>query len=245
MRISDHKHWQSIKKIIPSGLFDFMYHYHLQRRSYKYKGNEVFCPICESKHKSFTSNSCCPSCDASVRHRTVWLFLQRKTNFFTDQFKFLHFAPEFCFVKKFKKVPNIDYLSADFNAPRAMEKMDMMHIPYPDNHFDISLSIDVLDDIPDDFKAIAELYKVQKSDGWSIHLSPVIDSLEVTLEDPEITKDPKKRLEYYGGYANLRRYGMDYKDRLASSGFTVEVYMTDDFCTQDEIENMGLLREFI
>lgn len=230
--------------MIPPKLFDFMFYSLLQFRSYKYKGNKVYCPICETNHSNFTSNGCCPKCDSSVRHRSVWLFLLKKTNFFDSSLKFLHFAPEFCFVKKFKKLPNIDYLSADFNSPRAMEKMDMMNIPYPDNHFDVSLSIDVLDDVPDDFKAISELYRVQKPKSWSIHLSPIDGTKATTLDDPKITSDPEKRLKYYGAYASLRRYGKDYKDRLASSGFTVAVYNTDDFCSRDEIENMGLLKNF-
>ena len=29
------------------------------------------------------------------RHRLMWLFLQQKTNFFTEKLKFLHVAPEF------------------------------------------------------------------------------------------------------------------------------------------------------
>lgn len=126
MKISATKNWQSIKKT-PSKLFDLLFLCYLKFQSYKFKGNDVYCPICDSTHRDFISNSC-PKCDSSVRHRTVWLFLVRKTIFFADNLKFLHFAPEFCFVQKFKKLMNLDYLTADYNAPRAMEKMDMMNI---------------------------------------------------------------------------------------------------------------------
>lgn len=243
MKISEFKNWQSIKKMIPSRLFDFMYYCYLQFRSYKFKGVNIYCPICETTHSSFISN-CCPKCDSSIRHRTVWLFLRRKTNFFKNNLKFLHFAPEYCFTQKFKQLKNLDYLNADFNSPRAMEKIDMMNIPYPDNHFDVSLSIDVLDDVPNDFKAISELHRIQKPDGWSIHLVPIVDNKKITLEKPEITKCPKKRLKYYGGYANFRRYGKDYKDRLMLQGFDVKTFKTSDFCDINEIKKMGLQKHF-
>ncbi len=242
MKITDYKNWQQIKKVIPLPLFEFFLWSYYNLRSIKYSGNNVFCPVCETKFNNFVNNSC-PKCCSGIRHRTFWIFLQRKTNFFSEELKVIHFAPEYCF-KKMKKLKNIDYLSADFNSPRAMQKIDMMGIPYPENHFDVTISIDVLDDVPDDFKAISELYRVQKTGGWSIHLSPIDESKETTLEDSKITSDPEKRLKFYGAYANLRRYGRDYKDRFVSKGFKVEVFNTKDFCSDEEIENMGLQNDF-
>ena len=53
-------------------------------------------------------------------------------------------------------------------------------------------------------------------------------------------KNPKERREVYGHYDHKRIYGTDYKNRLESSGFNVEIFKTEDFCSEKEINNMGL-----
>ena len=198
--------------------------------------------MCELKQARFISKSC-GNCGAAVRHRTVWLFLQRKTNVFNDNLKLLHFAPEFCFVNRFKKKGNIEYVSADLNAPRAMKKIDISNIPFSDNHFDVSISIDVLDDVDDDLKAIEELYRITKPNGWGIHLAPINYNLETTFEDPSINT-PELRKKHYGAYANKRVYGRDYHHKFKSAGFKPEIYRTESFCSDDEISMMGLNRDF-
>ena len=42
-------------------------------------------------------NALAPDSMSLERHRLIWLYLKEKTNFFTDNLKFLHIAPEYCF----------------------------------------------------------------------------------------------------------------------------------------------------
>lgn len=138
---------------------------------------------------------------------------------------------------------NIDYLSADLNSPRAMVKINMKAINLPDSSFDLTTSIHVLDDIDDDKKkALSELYRILKPNGWSIHLVPVNKNLNKTLENDNNLEieTPKQRLHKYGAYANYRVYGNDYKDRLIKTGFKVDVIKCEDFCKTDEIQKYGL-----
>ena len=51
-----------------------------------------------------------PSTLSLERHRLFWLYLKNETDFFSNNFKVLHFAPEQCFLKRFRKLKNIDYL---------------------------------------------------------------------------------------------------------------------------------------
>ena len=55
-------------------------------------GNSVECSVCNSTFSKFLpygrleprENALCPNCLALERHRLMYLFLQQKTNFFTD-----------------------------------------------------------------------------------------------------------------------------------------------------------------
>jgi SAM-dependent methyltransferase len=241
MKITDNKNWHIIKASIPKQLFEPLLDLYYGVQGIAYSGDNYYCPICESKLRKFKSKSC-PKCGAGIRHRTLWLFLLRKTDFFKRKLNVLHFAPEHCFYKKMKKQPNIKYLTADLGSPRAMVEIDMTNIKYPDNSFEVIISSHVLEHVDDDLKAMKELYRVQSGDGWSIHLAPIDYSRNDTYEDPLI-KSPDERRKIYGHYDHKRIYGMDYKKRLESSGFKVAVFKTVDFCDENEIVRMGLKKD--
>lgn len=154
------------------------------------------------------------------RHRLLWLYLKNETSFFTKPLKILHFAPEQAFYKRFRKLPLLDYTTTDLNSPLADIKADICNLPFTDNEFDIVLCNHVLEHIPDDTKAMQELYRILKPGGMGIFQIPQDLSRETTFEDNSIT-DPKKRAEIFGQYDHVRVYGRDYFDKLRSIGFTV------------------------
>ena len=94
-----------------------------------YKGNKVECPVCEKSFRKFLSygskvaqrdNVLCPYDLTLERHRLMWLYLKRKTDFFTKpNLKVMHIAPEQCFHKGFKKQKNLDYTTGDLVSPIA------------------------------------------------------------------------------------------------------------------------------
>jgi len=233
MAITENKNWYRIKALIPKQLFEPLLDFYYSVQGIGYLGNNYYCPICESKLRKFKSKSC-PKCGSGIRHRTLWLFLLRKTDFFKRKLYVLHFAPEHCFFKKMKELHNINYLSADIDSPRAMVEIDMTNIQYPENSFNVLISSHVLEHVEDDLKAMRELYRVQNVDGWSIHLAPIDYSRNYTYENPLI-KDAEERKKIYGHYDHKRIYGKDYKKRLESSGFNVTVFKTEDFCVENEI----------
>jgi SAM-dependent methyltransferase len=156
------------------------------------------------------------------RHRLLWLYLQNETDFFSakDQKKVLHFAPEQEFYKRFKKQSNIEYTTTDLLSPLADVKADICNLPFEDNHYDIIFCNHVLEHIPDDTKAMQELYRVLKPGGMGIFQIPQDLSRAVTFSDDSIT-DQKERAKIFGQYDHVRVYGRDYFDKLRSIGFTV------------------------
>jgi SAM-dependent methyltransferase len=198
-----------------------------------YAGNQVSCPICGGKFHKFLpagdavrrDNATCPKCLSVERHRLLWLYLNNKTNFLTDKLRVLHFAPEPWFVDIFKRLKNLEYMTADLDPNLAMIGFDMMDIPFKDNYFDVILCSHVLEHVPDANKAMSELYRVLKPNGWAILQVPIDMSREETLEDPSIIT-PEDRERFYWQHDHVRLFGRDYKNKLANVGFQVKV---DDY----------------
>ena len=162
-----------------------------------------------------------PSTLSLERHRLLWLYLIQETHFFSAKSKVLHFAPEQAFYKRFRNMENLDYTTTDLNSPLADVKADICDLPFDDNTYDIIFCNHVLEHIPNDEKAMLELYRVLKPGGMAILQIPQDLSRATTFEDNSIT-DPKKRAEIFGQYDHVRVYGRDYFDKLRSIGFKVE-----------------------
>ena len=193
------------------------------------KGNKFTDPIDGKSFKKFLpygyesprENVLSPSTLSLERHRLLWLYLKNETEFFNAPIKLLHFAPEQAFYNRFKKLDNLKYTTTDLNSPLADVKADICNLPFQNDSFDVILCNHVLEHIPNDTKAMQELYRVLKPGGWGIFQIPQDLKREKTFEDDTIT-DRKERARIFGQYDHVRIYGRDYFDKLRSIGFTVE-----------------------
>jgi len=213
------------------------------------KGNQFTDPIDGKSFRSFLDygyvkqrkNVLSPSTLSLERHRLLWLYLKHETNFFSDQLKVLHFAPEQCFLKRFQALKNLDYTTTDLNSPIADVKADICNLPFQDNSYDVILCNHVLEHIPDDVKAMQELYRVMKPGSWGIFQIPQDLNRETTFEDNTIT-DKKERTKIFGQYDHVRVYGRDYFDKLRSIGFEVEAIDYTSSFTEEEIKQYCLAK---
>jgi predicted SAM-dependent methyltransferase len=148
--------------------------------------------------------------------------LKSETNFFTSKnnLKVLHFAPEQAFYKMFRKQQNLDYTTTDLLSPLADVKADICNLPFTDNQYDVILCNHVLEHIPDDTKAMRELFRVLKPGGMAILQIPQDLNRATTFADDSITNQ-KERAKIFGQYDHVRIYGRDYFDKLRNIGFTV------------------------
>lgn len=182
-----------------------------------------------------------PSTLSLERHRLLWLFLKRKTDFFYHDLKVLHFAPEQAFYKRFRKLKNLDYTTTDLNSPLAHVKADICHLPFDNDSFDVILCNHVLEHIPNDKKAMQELHRVMKNGGWGVFQIPQDLNREITFEDDSIT-NKKERAKIFGQYDHVRIYGRDFFDKLREVGFKVdEVDLTSEL-SKDEIDRYRLAK---
>lgn len=215
-----------------------------QVRSQLLSGDRYYCPLCDRHFRAFLTGGTdrrpqvrCPNCDSLERHRLLWLALQpviaaSNTN---KGHKLLHVAPEACIASPLKQ--QYDYLSVDMDPAKAMQQMDICQISLPDTSFDAIICNHVLEHIPDDMKALHELYRVLKPTGWASIQVPMVG--EQTQEDLTIT-DPKIRAKLYGQSDHVRQYGRDFRHRLESTGFQVTIILKSELVQSEDIKKLSL-----
>jgi SAM-dependent methyltransferase len=196
-------------------------------RLLRLRGDAVECPCCGGHFAAFMTgrepqNPICPRCGAQARHRALWLYLQERTNLLREELSVLHFAPERALARALGSRPNLRYVTADLEAPDAMEHFDITDIPHPDGSFDVILCIHVLEHVEDDRRALRELRRVLAPGGWAIVLVPLDLDRAETYEDPSIST-PEERERAYWQQDHLRLYGRDFSQRLEQAGFRVTV----------------------
>ncbi len=184
-------------------------------------------------------NALSPSTLSLERHRVLWLYLKNKTDFFSKKLKVLHFAPEQAFYKRFRKLPNLDYTTTDLNSPLADVKADICDLPFEDNTYEFILCNHVLEHIPDDTKAMQEIYRILKPGGTAILQIPQDLNREFTFQDDSITSQ-KERAKIFGQYDHVRVYGKDFFQKLRGIGFEVEEVNYSSGLTSAEINKYRL-----
>ena len=202
----------------------------INNKSYSY-----FFPYGYNKQRK---NALCPGTFSLERHRLLWLYLKKETDFFNSNNKILHFAPEQCFHKFFKSFFK-NYTSIDLNSPIVDIKADICNLPFNDNIYDYILCNHVLEHIYDDEKAMKEIFRVLNKNGIAILQVPIDINNNYTHEGRDID-NKQDRNKLFGQYDHLRMYGLDYFKKLKNIGFKVknENYLSN--ISQDEKDKYSL-----
>jgi SAM-dependent methyltransferase len=93
---------------------------------------------------------------------------------------------------------------------------------YADHSVDILLCSHVLEHIPDDRKAMREICRVLRPDGFAIILVPLVIGIDETHEDASLNTTAQ-RWKYFGMGDHVRQYGKrDFIVRLEAAGLKVD-----------------------
>ena len=206
-------------RFIPRRYLQLISHFILRIVSIFYVGDKKECTVCERKFRKFLpygrivkrENALCPSCLSLERHRLIWLFLKTRTDFFTAELKVLHVAPEYCFIKRFKALKNLDYTTGDIESPLADVKMDIREIPFGDNTFDVVICNHTLEHVVEDLQSMKEFHRVLKPGGRMM-----ISDLVLTKELPAHIRESVEA--YVGGLAGAMMRD-DYIGCIEDAGF--------------------------
>ena len=128
---------------------------------------------------TYRPDALCPICGSLERQRLAVLLLRDRI---PRGQRTLHVAPESTIVPWLVSLSS-EYLSIDLHNP-AMQTMDLTNLELPDGCKTLVWCSHVLDDIPDDRKALSEVFRVLAPGG--IFVLQVMIGGDVTYEDPSI-----------------------------------------------------------
>ena len=171
----------------------------------------------------------CPVCHGCDRTRMMALFLEQQIGVGREPLEILHVAPEYGLYLWLKRQQGVHYTGSDIDARRYrhienVRTANLMDMPFESNAFDVVICSHVLEHVPDDSKAMRELYRVLKPEGTALLLVPLAMDGGGTDEDPTVT-DPAERNHRYGQWDHLRLYGKDdFLSRLTEAGFEVSTF---------------------
>lgn len=199
------------------------------------------CPIC-SYHGMFFADgqplqfdAVCPSCRSIGRHRQHHLLVEANPQWIDDNVV-LHVAAEPCFVKDYARRAR-SYLQADYDPIGDELEVDIQNMQFADGSIDTVICHNVIEHVPDDRRALAEMFRVLKPGGVALISAPVIEAWPETYENPAISAYWDRDL-HFNQWDHFRIYGRDFRDRIAAAGFTLSL----DVATEPNVSRYGLDR---
>lgn len=254
---------KSIKKIMPRRYYNKISYFYNYIRSLYYFGFKYECSFCNGRFRKLLSiglkndiassiigggyrYAVCPKCHSTDRERLVYWYIVNKKNIFYSHkmINLLHIAPEKNLQKVFRASDKINYINGDLNPLVADRRINITDIKFENNFFDFIICNHVLEHVKDDKRAMRELCRVLKNGGEAILQVPISKYNKETLEDSSITT-PEEREKIFGQKDHVRIYGQDYKRRLESAGFEVELYDIKNDFNIKEVNKLGLNKEEI
>ncbi len=109
---------------------------------------------------------------------------------------------------------------------------DIEDMVYKDNSFDVVFLSHVLEYLPNDMRALEEIYRVikpAKTGAYVVIVSPIFKNLDRTEER-----------EFNGQLKPVRSYGIDFPDRLKSIGFHAQKYDKFDLIEEKYLNMYGI-----
>jgi SAM-dependent methyltransferase len=194
----------------------------------------------------------CPFCGATDRDRLYALYIQ---SFICklrpgEAIKIIDFAPSASLSLFIRNLiapfqQKLSYTTADMHMADVDDKIDIADMKlYNDNQFDFFICSHILEHVPNDVKAIRELYRILKPHGSGILMVPIILGLEEIDEDPSVT-DESERWRRFGQNDHVRIYSKKgFMKRVRDAGFLIHVYGKDYFGEQ-VFEQNGITNQSI
>ncbi len=223
-----------------------------KRFSANNQGSTLSCAFCNTSHARFMpagleypvikekkivagglrDNVVCPTCGCMDRERLARLMLEECMGF-RPEHDVLHVAPEPKLYEYLARTVTGRLVACDLypedrpGVPNIIEQ-DLTKLDFEDGSFDFIVCNHVLEHIPTDHLAMAEIKRVLKPEGKALLQVPYSEVIETTEEDFSVITNAE-RIARYGQSDHVRVYEkQDYIRRLKEAGFNVQVMELTD-----------------
>jgi len=217
--------------------------------SLPFKGSTYHCPICKTNLKKWipindAADNLCPACGSIARTRLMTeLLFDEPLILAKRNWSVLHFSPSRALKRLLRNYSDLDYVTTDYESQYEDRNYDITVIPEPDNRFDLIICFHVLEHIPDDRKAMKELYRIVKPGGTILLQTPF--QVGATYEDPSITSEVDRE-KHFGQKDHVRIYGFDdFLVRLESVGFKVNRKKASQLLSDETIRRLAIEGESV
>ncbi len=174
----------------------------------------------------------CPYCHSTDRDRLYALYFKKRFALLNQRgaYRLIDFAPQPGLAAFIKKYSFISYRSADLYMQGVDDVVDITDMKiYSDESTDIFICSHILEHVYEDQKAIAELYRILKPNGFGIIMVPILLTLKETYENQN-AKSEAERWKHFGQFNHVRIYSKNnFVEKLQSGGFKVEQYTINYF----------------
>lgn len=218
-------------------------------RKLAFRGAGTPCPLCGTEVRAFAPHGGgaavldarrvvggmrreadrCPVCHGADRTRMMMTYLARHAGVGAKPVRLLHVAPDFGLYLWLRRQPGLAYTGTDLDASRyrhieGIRTADLTRLPFPDASFDAIVCSHVLEHVPDDAKAFAELARVLAPGGHALLLTPFALDGRGTDEDPAI-HDAAEQDRRFGQWDHVRIYDReDFLARMRTAGFEATLW---------------------
>lgn len=191
-------------------------------------------------------NAGCPRCGSLERHRflqlagpllrSMWIPETRPP----ERATLIEVAPShathafrrlFGVAKTVDAYPEADKREVDIVA-------SLTDLPFPSDYADVLLGLHVLEHIPDDRQAMAEIVRVLAPTGVAVLQVP-LSGRDTT--DEEVLDTAEERLARYGQADHVRFYGNDFFARLNEAGLICAAVSPRESMFPESVDRYGLL----
>ena len=208
------------------------------------------CPVCGAAAAAFgpglrnRPDAVCLSCGSLERHRFLAVLLRVALPESARSSTLLDVAPMRRIARILKGVNPDGYVGTDFDPDADGRDVDVVasltDLPFSDDSVSLLVCYHVLEHVPEDARAMAEIARVLRADGLGLVQVPFRAGVP-TDEDP--TASVEERVRRFGQADHVRYYGQDFVPRLEAAGLTVLELRPDDVVDADVIRITGMVAD--
>src|SRR5688572_11810004 len=166
----------------------------------------------------------CPVCREPDRSRLFALYVRMRLSRRDagERSVLLDVAPSRELSRWLQGQPRVRYVSTDIGMNGVSVRASLTTLPLASESVDAFICSHVLEHVPNQHGALAELYRVLRPGGWGIAMVPILLTLSRTIEMPEsASENDRWRLVGQGDHVRLH-CRTDFVEALCRAGFTVQ-----------------------